>query len=249
MREMTELHPDAAAYLSAIPPSTWALSASPCQRFGVLTSNVAESFNAWIHDNRDAACPFQTIVALVRQISKLYHERREDYATMEGSVTRIVQAELNETISKARRLTVKNYSLMHNEVESTTKPGRYQIVNLEARTCTCRFFQEYGRPCVHACAAILKSHLHPLDFFHESYYVTSLRNVYAGVTIPVDVDALRNDETTLPPVAVHQSGRPRNVRMRVRGVRTAEGEGGVTCSQCHQLGHNCRTCDRRRVKT
>lgn len=119
----------------------------------------------------------------------------------------------------------------------------YCVVDLARRTCSCGKFQEKQFPCVHACAGAVQSRLRAEDFVHASYATHALRQVYAGVVVPVDAATVLADGTTGPPGDIRQAGRPRKLRLRGRGEVDPAAQ--VTCSRCLRKGHNARTCDRR----
>lgn len=52
MGKIASKNREAEHYLRNTPPSTWAISQYPVRRFGIITSNSAESLNSWISDLR-----------------------------------------------------------------------------------------------------------------------------------------------------------------------------------------------------
>jgi MULE transposase domain len=72
--EMKALYPALHAYLSGIAPSTWSDAYFPVPRFGHVTSNLAECFNAWILSVRDQSL-YRLLISLTTLLSKLYRSR------------------------------------------------------------------------------------------------------------------------------------------------------------------------------
>jgi hypothetical protein len=60
--------------------------------------------------------------------------------------------------------------------------------------------------------------------------------------IPVELQTLVMDGTTLPPVITRKSGWPKTLRLRSRGKTTIENQ--PICGNCGKRGHNIRTCER-----
>ena len=118
-------------------------------------------------------------------------------------------------------------------------------------TCTCRMWQLSGIPCVHATKLILyinkmpESYV-PAWFKTEMYHVT-----YSSYMKPVDGIDFWPDQSMysliLPPKPKKMPGRPRKKRIRSRvegGSSTRVSKVGVvmSCSICHQPGHNKKSC-------
>ena len=79
---MRQLSNGAAEYVAAIPSDRWVRAFFPGRRFGHLTSNVAESTNAWLDDVRKLK-PTAMFGEFVRKVNILFHTRRTQYAKMD----------------------------------------------------------------------------------------------------------------------------------------------------------------------
>ena len=240
MEEISDLHEEASIYLSEIPSATWTLSKCPRSRFGHLTSNTSESLNSWLCDERLVE-PFDAIILFVRRVNMLYYNRRTTYSSIQAMLPSSTTQQLQSIINKCRSRIV--YQVNESVFEVKSNNGSFRIVDLTLLTCTCKQFQEYGLPCVHACAAILKACKQPSQFVHTTYHITTLQNVYKESVQPVDVETCFFDNKTLPPAMIKQAGRPRKIRLRSRGETAPEDQ--LTCGKCGEKGHNIRTCSRR----
>ena len=63
--------------------------------------------------------------------------------------------------------------------------------------------------------------------------------------VPVCIDRISHDGTTLPPKSTdkRRTGRPKKRRIRKRSRWAHEPEkSNIICSRCRQRGHNVRTC-------
>ena len=124
------------------------------------------------------------------------------------------------------------------------RSGEFKVDTIN-KTCSCLQFQQMQYPCIHAAAAISFSKQNLNDFDSGSYKSDKLIQLYAMSVEPILVSEL-DSQNVLPPIARRLPGRPKKVRIRNRN----EGEeSNITCSMCHQNGHNKRTCLRRSQST
>ncbi|KAG7373120.1 SWIM zinc finger domain protein [Nitzschia inconspicua] len=119
--------------------------------------------------------------------------------------------------------------------------------------CECGGWQMHGIPCVHGMAysrwrndwTLQQVVEQFVEKCHTYYYEQKL---YSGSFVPVCMDMLQLDQTTLPPdvEGKRMAGRPKTVRLRLRSRYSHQPEKSpIVCSRCHQRGHNARTCQRR----
>ena len=114
-------------------------------------------------------------------------------------------------------------------------------------SCTCGAWQDLLYPCCHACA-VYKHHFNKsvhdvMDLVHPFYRYKSVHKLYEENVFPVCMDNLKHDGITKPPsVRGLQAGRPRIKQIRRRSEVVDPSTSKVQCSQCHQHGHNKRTC-------
>lgn len=241
MAEIAEMHIQAYRYLRAIPAHVWTLSHARAPRFGVVTSNMSESSNSWILDEREIE-PFEAVVHLVRKTGRLFFERRQIYSTMEASIPPNIMKILKDRVQEGRTRHVVRTGEHAFDVGPRNN-GSFRVVNLQLRTCSCGVFQQEGLPCLHACAAALRSNQAVEDLVVPSYTTRALRALYGEDVYNVDVDLVEVDPTILPPPEIKQAGRPKKRRLRTRGETDPENQ--LSCSLCHQKGHNKRTCAHR----
>ncbi|XP_069146904.1 uncharacterized protein [Solanum lycopersicum] len=124
------------------------------------------------------------------------------------------------------------------DLHAVAEKSKKYIVNLNTRMCSCERFQHYEIPC---------SHVHEADFCSAFY---SLKNFKDASVIPVepipcestwDIPSYISDSKLMPPGPKRAAGRPKLERWKgfvdVKFERTKS-----TCSRCHQVGHNRKTC-------
>ena len=68
---------------------------------------------------------------------------------------------IDKSIDLGRKLHILEHTQTIFEVESVSKPGVLRTVDLDARSCTCEFYNEHGVPCHHMCAAMLTLNKNP----------------------------------------------------------------------------------------
>ncbi|CAG8655412.1 4987_t:CDS:2 [Ambispora leptoticha] len=244
MEEISNLHTEAATYHNEIPSETWTLCKYPRNRFGHLTSNVSESFNSWLYDERLTEL-FEAIILLIRNVNTLYYNRRTTYSSVKTILLQTTTRQLQSVIDKCCNRIVHQTNESVFEVKSND--DNFCVVDLALLTCTCQQFQQYRFPCIHACAAILKTHQQPSQFTHFTYYTATLQNVYKESVQPVDVKMCLSDNQTLPPATIKQADQPRKIRLHSYGEVAPENQ--ITCEKCGKKDHNSRTCGRRQKKT
>ncbi|XP_052625000.1 uncharacterized protein LOC111916210 [Lactuca sativa] len=145
--------------------------------------------------------------------------------------------------------------------------GKYQVastwkdqyvVNLNDQSCSCRFWEITGFPCRHVVCAIWdkiengENAPHVDEWVHPCYRLSTWKAMYFNKIDPLNGRTMwpKSDcpFTLLPPKHKTQVGRPK--KKRRRGVDEQTSQAGrlsrkylaVTCSKCHNKGHNSRTC-------
>ena len=137
------------------------------------------------------------------------------------------------------------------------------VVNVVARTCTCRRWELTGIPCKHAVATNWNMTLNnqqaglPEEWVHPCYRLDTWKKVYSfdikPIRGPVHWPKCNVPTTLLPPKHHPQVGRPRKERRKSKAERDllyfAKCDGKlsrehktVTCDKCGSKGHNKRTC-------
>ncbi|KAL7587938.1 uncharacterized protein LOC111910904 [Lactuca sativa] len=253
--EIEEISQEAAYWIRRIPARLWATAYFEGTRFGHLTANIVESFNAWILEA--SALPIiQMMECIRRQLMTWFNERRE--ASMQWTSILVPSAErrVSEAIDRARTYQV----LRANEAEfEVISHEGTNIVDIRNRCCLCRGWQLYGLPCAHAVAALLscRQNVHRLT---ESFFtVAAYRKAYSQTIHPVPDKTLWKEMSTgdmslaeggggggvteiviNPPKSLRPPGRPR--KRRVRSEDRGRVKRVVHCSRCNQTGHFRTTC-------
>ena len=125
------------------------------------------------------------------------------------------------------------------KVQRQNDKSVFRTVDLLKRTCSCGFYEEYGIPCRHLCAACLLLGDHPQSLVIRERTLAALQTMYSGETVPVDVTLLNNNGLKAP---THTKKRGHPIETRFVSPAEKKPRRTVTCSICHQKGHNSRTC-------
>ncbi|XP_028755677.1 uncharacterized protein LOC114715038 [Neltuma alba] len=159
----------------------WALSKFPYRRWDNITTNLAESFNAWMVRERK------------HNVAQMIHEHREkvarkthaSYAAMtkwSNCVRPKIEAKVLEHVYFGRYMHCENYG--RGRICVHTSRGD-QRVDLSLHQRSCGTWQMLGIPCSHACAAIKTIGGNVYDYVEECYKRSSQEKIYARSMAPV----------------------------------------------------------------
>ncbi|XP_022847562.1 uncharacterized protein LOC111370091 [Olea europaea var. sylvestris] len=207
-------------------------------RYNIMTTNNAESLNSLFKNAREF--PVLAMVEQIRKtLQKWFYERHIEAEECATTLTPPIEDKMRKKYNDAKGLIVVpiNEYELHVGVEN-----EMYIVNLEARTCSCREFDLKKLPYKHALAVAKFKGISCCSLCSLYYISASWKQAYAECIYPVTNEAdweISNQPKVLPPLSNRrQSGRPKNRRIPSRG----EGRKTRKCSRCGQRGHNRLTC-------
>ena len=153
----------------------------------------------------------------------------------------------------ARRCSVAHTCQYYFEV---TLLGNRFVVDLNARACTCKYFDIRGIMCSHAIACIQWIRHDSATLVSDWFKKDAYKAAYSRGIPPMNGLNLWNENEgvcVFPHVVRRQPGRPKQRRRVVIGERdigSILSKKGIpqTCSICHEVGHNRKSCTRRRVQ-
>ncbi|KAH6781772.1 hypothetical protein C2S51_007065 [Perilla frutescens var. frutescens] len=128
----------------------WARSQSSVRRYGFMTSNMAESFNARLLWAR--RFPICSLIEVVRSvIERWFDQRRELAVSRDHMITEEAYRKLSKQVEKGRHFVVhQTTAYLHKVVDG----DRSFVVDLQHHTCDCAEFQLDQMSCSHATAAM-----------------------------------------------------------------------------------------------
>ncbi|XP_026428461.1 uncharacterized protein LOC113324359 [Papaver somniferum] len=194
----------------------WAAHAFLVERFGENTSNIAETFNSVIkHDKRLPA--LELLDSIRAYVMEQNYKRKVDSGKWTGKLTPRMQARLNKRVIDCRFYKFHRSSDKFFEIIYPT--GKH-LVDLDAKTCTCNWWQKHSFPCTHSMKSMLQigpdePYKYIIPYYTTEYY----RGLYARPIyhIPDSERPLKINEEgyVLPPNGGRESaGRPTTSRFQ-----------------------------------
>ncbi|XP_044390233.1 uncharacterized protein [Triticum aestivum] len=212
-----------------------------------VDNNMCESFNNWILEARYLPCI--SMLEWIRQKNMVrIQENRTKAEKWEGTICPNVFKKLKQNIKRSGTCDVlwngkEGFEVLEHEKFKFT-------VNLEAWTCSCRYWQLSGLPCCHAISAIYKTGRKIDDYIAKCYSIEVYNKIYSHCLEPLEGEESwpRSDRVKpAPPGYISLPGRPKTERRREEGEAPKGNKmrkigGTITCSPCHRTGHNMKSC-------
>jgi len=257
IEKMHGLSPPAVDWLlSHSDPAHWCEFYFPRRRYGHLTSNIAESLNAWLLEAREK--PVLAMFEQMRHQSMQWFDKRRHIDTnTEGLLVSTAAKAIQSTLNlRARRYRIISADDNVYEVFSLETSRNY-VVKVSDRTCTCWSWQSTGLPCGHAIAVSLNRKENPQALAAPFYTLMAYRETYSNAIYPPNLDAADNTQSYIPsgessedtdsmdllPPSTHRpTGRPKKRRIRGAAEREGRDKRAFRCSRCKQAGHSVRRC-------
>ncbi|KAL9299082.1 putative transposase, MuDR, plant, Zinc finger, SWIM-type, MULE transposase [Arabidopsis thaliana] len=214
--EITNSDKKLAQYLWEVDVRKWSRAYSPSNRYNIMTSNLAESVNALLKQNREypIVCLFESIRSIM---TWWFNERREESSQHPSAVTINVGKKLKASYDTSTRwLEVCQVNQEEFEVKGDTKT---HLVNLDKRTCTCCMFDIDKFPCAHGITSAKHINLNENMFVDEFHSTYRWRQAYSESIHPNgDMEYWEIPETIsevicLPPSTRVPSGRRKKKRI------------------------------------
>ncbi|ERN07906.1 hypothetical protein AMTR_s00012p00235430 [Amborella trichopoda] len=227
---------EAVSWINSIPTENWATAFFKGDRYNILTSNIAESFNNWLNEARDS--PIISLVECIHiKMMELFNQRRDDGGKWTGMLTPFAEKYIAKMVQPSRQHDVRHCRPTEFEIISHEQTF---FVDLGQRTCSCRQWEVQGLPCSHAIAAIHNKKYDVCSFCQDWFYVAKYQATYLEAIHPVlDASTWEGDEklSIEAPPTKKRPGRPRKNKICSEPSKPL-----VHCSNCKQIGHNRRSC-------
>nr|KAJ0194401.1 hypothetical protein LSAT_V11C800437320 [Lactuca sativa] len=255
MEKLKKPNPKAHEWLSKIPAKHWARSHFSRRALtDSLTNNLCEVFNSKLDEARDK--PIITCLEYIREyLTKRIVNVHKVLDKCNGSLSTTATTILENNKTEASKMGV-----LFNGADKYQVTGLWMeqyVVNLKERSCTCRKWDITGIPCQHAIAAMYDKMQNgsecgdPEAWVSKCYWLSTWNAMYQHTIDPINGRSMwpRSDcpTTLLPPKHHKQVGRPKKKRKRAvdeptQSTKLSRKHLTVTCSKCHNKGHNARTC-------
>lgn len=213
----------------------------------MVLNNTTESFNGYILNARG-----KHVIHMLEEIrTSLMVRQHRKMETLNGFQHRICP-EIWEKVEKLKHYS--RYCVPYPSSDVLFEVENYGdrfVVDIQARTCSCRGWDITGIPCIHACSALNLLRRDASDYCHDCYSVEKFKEAYKYGLAPINGERMwppAEGYPVVPPEAKKMPGRPKKKRkrnpceenpnpsrMRKTGVI-------MTCQNCFQEGHNKRSC-------
>jgi MULE transposase domain/SWIM zinc finger len=255
IQRMQNIDPSAVQWLSATAAKEhWVEFYFLGNRYGHITSNTAESCNAWVDEAREK--PIVPMMEHMRcQLMELFSSRRRKHENIEGILVSKVATQIRNTLrERARRYHLIESTGSVFEVWSNETRRSY-VVRLDNCTCTCCEWQLSDIPCGHVLCVSPHLGTDPQTYTKTFYQLDFYRQTYANAIFPSNVNAAApvpfvlhgdpfgvNLPTPLPPNVRRKPGRPQTKRIRIAIEGGGRKKRTFTCQKCGGKGHSQRGC-------
>ncbi|KAK1374739.1 hypothetical protein POM88_030932 [Heracleum sosnowskyi] len=150
----------------------------------------------------------------------------------------------------------KNYLL---SVDLTVNPTNHilfevlngdkkNVVDLNAKSCSCKRFQMDEISCAHAIVVFQKCNIDPYEYCSVYYKKETVVAAYKGTVYPAgnrdtwEVPQIVKSLIVNPPEGRIQVGRPKKRRCKASWEKNGKTLKPIICGKCKQSGHNRRSC-------
>jgi hypothetical protein len=252
LEDLRKINPKIEDYVLRIDPTTWRNTewihrTNLPPRYGILTSNMAESINSLFKQERTFDW-LRGLDKMLHVISLKISKLRTKHEGKRGMIASYV-ATYRDLFDKAATYNVipintenYTYKVFYGE-GSDYNSTKSHVVNMRNRMCTCGQWQNNELMCVHVMSYYRiierKSVKEILEMPFCQYYSYQYLNLFYKENInPVIIDLLSHDTSTKPPPITEKraSGRPKSARKRKRSKVS------VKCSNCEETGHTKKKC-------
>ncbi|XP_074362497.1 uncharacterized protein LOC141702785 [Apium graveolens] len=263
MNYMKEESEGAWKWLTEVPFHHWSRAHfrndSKCD---ILLNNMCETFNRCILRARE-----QGVLVMLEMIREYLMRRLQNKRDeIEGWGPNKLTPKTLKLLDKYKKWSKGCYSTYagYNEFEVTTVNESKYAVHIGDRTCGCRRWDLSGIPCHHGISCINRLGKNMEDYVDPVYSVERYEKTYSGIIFPMNGHSSWEKHNIFmrspPPTVEKQPGRPTKKRRpeipdiiekEYNGVRilSKTTQASVRCGECHQVGHNRRTCPKLHPQT
>lgn len=252
--EIRRTNNDALSWIDNIPREKWARAFDGGQRWGHMTTNLAEAMNSVLKETRNLP-----ITALVKstyyRLGSLFGRRGHQWTKMlasgqvftdncnKGMAEEVIKANTHNVMQfdRERFYFMVQEKINHNDGRPT---GTFSV-DLRKQHCDCGKFQAFHLPCSHviaACSSIRQDYsIHIPDVFKILNVFKVYKESFLG--LPHEENWPQYEGFTLchdDSMRRRKKGRPNSTRIRTE-MDDVEKE-KRRCGICREIGHMRRKC-------
>ncbi|XP_004301910.1 PREDICTED: uncharacterized protein LOC101295532 [Fragaria vesca subsp. vesca] len=98
-------------FLASLPDENWSNAYFPGKRYGEMCSNIAESFNSWVKEERELLI-YELVDGIRLKVMKMNSERRLDVDTWNGFLCLVIKKQVDVSVEAGRHWEVVRSSYM-----------------------------------------------------------------------------------------------------------------------------------------
>lgn len=255
LKKIEEISSEARQWLGDRPTEQWSrASFSVTPQCDMLLNNLCECFNRYILDARDKGIITMFELIRVKLMKRLKAKSDLGNKWKEGWCPKILN--ILEKSNQSAWLFHATFS--GGPRVQVSGAGEQFVVDLEARTCSCRRWQLNGIPCTHAIPAILGQNEDPKNYLANCYNVHTYQQVYQNHIEPINgLDQwpiVPEMVLIIPPEPVKKKkGRKKMLRRKepeeieqaaAKRALSRKRRIVIRCRKCGGLNHNIRSCSK-----
>jgi len=214
-----------------------------------VDNNMCESFNKWIVETK-----FFPIITMLEAIRRKVMIRIQEQGTKAdrwmGAICPHIMRKLNTYITMAGYCHAISNGADKFEVKHFDNTF---TVDLQQKTCSCRYWQLAGLPCCHAISSIYWKTNVLDDYIADCFRVEHFKNTYAHCLEPLEgIEGwpISDRPKLRAPGYIKMPGRPKKERTREptekpKATKMSRVGTVIRCGKCKGTGHNASTCGRR----
>ena len=180
-QKLVQFNEDLAKWVTENNPQHWAMSKFPKKRWDKMTTNIAESFNSWLREERHQTIYTLLLTHMDKLVGMLTNHinASKKWRSVVGPKT---EEKLLANIMRSGPISVMPYirgtfRVFTGEV--------YLVVDMNERSCSCMSWQMSGLPCAHACAVIRYSKQDVYDYVDTCFLLSTHNLIYSGQFQPL----------------------------------------------------------------
>ncbi|RVW21948.1 hypothetical protein CK203_110570 [Vitis vinifera] len=176
MFELRKYNDTLATWVEENAPEHWAMSKFPKQKWDKMTTNLAESFNVWLRNERHHfICNF--LMEHMAKLGSMLVKHKEESNNWKGCIGPKIEDKVQQKIAKDKVYPVTPFV---NRIFGVSIRRTFLNVNIMKRTCTCRGWEMLGIPCEHTKAIILSIDQNVVDFVQDWYEFPTQELIYSS---------------------------------------------------------------------